>query len=657
MPHQPARRTRGSAALRRHHARQPRAAVIRPGQGRAPRPPRTRDPGFFFPSRQWGPEQGNARARHRPSPSLPQRRPCPGKPDRRTATAAAKETFSPEQPGSSALRQRSLRAPSLLFSKQAPRRSRDARLLGDWARVPHMEAPLLEPLGLECSVALTQPDSRLVRSLGSALPGPPSHFPCSATKYTDKDNGGMLVWSPYHTVPDAKLDEYIAIAKEKHGYNVEQALGMLFWHKHNIEKSLADLPNFTPFPDEWTVEDKVLFEQAFSFHGKSFHRIQQMLPDKTIASLVKYYYSWKKTRSRTSLMDRQARKLANRHNQGDSDDDVEDTHPVDGNDSDYDPKKEAKKEGNTEQPVQTSKVGLGRRDYQSLQHRHHSQRSKCRPPKGMYLTQEDVVAVSCSPNAANTILRQLDMELISLKRQVQNAKQVNSALKQKMEGGIEEFKPPESNQKINARWTTEEQLLAVQGVRKYGKDFQAIADVIGNKTVGQVKNFFVNYRRRFNLEEVLQEWEAEQGTQASNGDASALGEETKIASNVPSGKSTDEEEEAQTAQAPRTLGPSPPAPSPTPTPTVPIATLNQPPPLLRPTLPAAPALHRQPPPLQQQARFIQPRPTLNQPPPPLIRPANSLPPRLNPRPVLTTVGGQQPPSLIGIQTDSQSPLH
>ncbi|KAM4814646.1 REST corepressor 3 isoform X3 [Urocitellus parryii] len=428
-------------------------------------------------------------------------------------------------------------------------------------------------------------------------------FDPGATKYTDKDNGGMLVWSPYHSIPDAKLDEYIAIAKEKHGYNVEQ------------------------------------------------------LPDKTIASLVKYYYSWKKTRSRTSLMDRQARKLANRHNQGDSDDDVEETHPMDGNDSDYDPKKEAKKEGNTEQPVQTSKIGLGRREYQSLQHRHHSQRSKCRPPKGMYLTQEDVVAVSCSPNAANTILRQLDMELISLKRQVQNAKQVNSALKQKMEGGIEEFKPPESNQKINARWTTEEQLLAVQGVRKYGKDFQAIADVIGNKTVGQVKNFFVNYRRRFNLEEVLQEWEAEQGTQASNGDASTLGEETKSASNVPSGKSTDEEEEAQTPQAPRTLGPSPPAPSSTPTPTAPIATLNQPPPLLRPTLPAAPALHRQPPPLQQQARFIQPRPTLNQPPPPLIRPANSMPPRLNPRPVLSTVGGQQPPSLIGIQTDSQSSLH
>jgi len=34
------------------------------------------------------------------------------------------------------------------------------------------------------------------------------------------------------------------------------------------------------------------------------------LPDKSVATLVKYYYSWKKTRSRTSLIDRQAKKMA-----------------------------------------------------------------------------------------------------------------------------------------------------------------------------------------------------------------------------------------------------------------------------------------------------------------------------------------------------------
>ena len=54
----------------------------------------------------------------------------------------------------------------------------------------------------------------------------------------------------------------------------EQALGMLFWHKYNVERAMTDLANFTPYPDDWSVEDKVLFEQAFSFHGKVFHRIR-----------------------------------------------------------------------------------------------------------------------------------------------------------------------------------------------------------------------------------------------------------------------------------------------------------------------------------------------------------------------------------------------
>ncbi|KAJ8384780.1 hypothetical protein AAFF_G00198660 [Aldrovandia affinis] len=475
--------------------------------------------------------------------------------------------------------------------------------------------------------------------VGSEYQASIPEYESGATKYSDKDSGGMLVWSPLHTIVDTKLDEYIAIAKEKHGYNVEQALGMLFWHKHNIEKSLADLPNFTPFPDEWTMEDKVLFEQAFSFHGKSFHRIQQMLPDKPISSLVKYYYSWKKTRSRTSLMDRQARKLANRNNHDDSDEEMEEAVPLEANDSDYDPTKE-RKESHAEVPAQPSKIGLGRREYQTLPHRHHSPRSKCRPPKGMYLSQDDVVAVSCRASASNAVLKHLDMELVSLKRQVQNTKQVNSGLKQKMEAGIDDLRLPECSQKVNARWTTDEQLLAVQGVRKYGRDFQAIADVIGNKNVGQVKNFFVNYRRRFNLEEVLQEWEAEQGARPSGGDSAPSGQEGKNRSGTPSGKSTDEEDEGRMTPP---SGPSAPTQAPPVNPPV-IGggSLNQPPPLLRPPLPTTPALHRQPPPLQQQARFLQPRPALNQP-PPLIRPSNPLPPRLNPRPATPFSGAQPPP--------------
>lgn len=50
--------------------------------------------------------------------------------------------------------------------------------------------------------------------------------------------------------------------------------------------------------------------------------------------------------------------------------------------------------------------------------------------------------------------------------------------------------------------------------------------MIGNKSVVQVKNFLVNYRRRFNLDEVLQEWEAEHGT--DGGGRGRGGEEDKM---------------------------------------------------------------------------------------------------------------------------------
>ncbi|XP_041417834.1 REST corepressor 2-like [Xenopus laevis] len=314
--------------------------------------------------------------------------------------------------------------------------------------------------------------------------------------YTSPSNNvelkGMLVWSPNQLVCDTKLDEYITMAKETHGYNVEQALGMLLWHKHDVERSLADLANFTPFPEEWSVEDKVLFEQAFSFHGKCFQRIQQMLPDKMIPSLVKFYYSWKKTRSRTSVMDRQARRLQTKREEG----------------------------------------------------------------------------------AEHVTSYKLYFFILSLLFQVQNIKQINSSLKGSLEGGISEMRPPELNLKLNARWTTDEQLLAVQAVRKYSKDFQAISEVLGNKTPPQVQI-------------------------------------TSVSSS------------SQTA---------PPAAATTTAATTSTTAMSLPPPLLRPTIPSAPALHRQPPPLQP-GRLLQPRP------PPLVRPA----PRQSPR---------APPALLGSHAES-----
>ncbi|XP_031835886.1 REST corepressor isoform X2 [Nomia melanderi] len=347
----------------------------------------------------------------------------------------------------------------------------------------------------------------------------PEFVPVNERRLDQCPDRALLVWSPTTDIPDQKLDEYIILAKEKYGYNGEQALGMLFWHKHNLERAVLDLANFTPFPDEWTVEDKVLFEQAFQFHGKSFHRIRQMLPDKSIASLVKYYYSWKKTRTRTSLMDRQARKLTSGGKEGE-------------NGSENGSELGSNTDSESEEKGSCSNCGVACHSVRATPKGHacHScylhwrrtgvarplssmpgRTNKRKPPRGLVVNHDDLAALAGQPNQANNSLQAIDTEIVSLKRQIQSNKQQVSALKRKTADGIEDLRPPEVSSRINARWTNDELLLAVQGVRKYGKDFSAIADVIGTKTEAHLRSFFVNYRRRYNLDAVLKEYEAENG--------------------------------------------------------------------------------------------------------------------------------------------------
>jgi len=366
---------------------------------------------------------------------------------------------------------------------------------------------------------------------------PPPYIPKSDRRPEQCAERALLVWSPSGHITNQKLDEFIQVAKEKYGYNAEQALGMLFWHKHDLDRAIQDLANFTPFPDEWSVEDKVLFEQAFQFHGKSFHRIRQMLPDKSIAALVKYYYSWKKTRTRTSLMDRQARKLTAVREDGAY---GEDSFPEPGSD-DEDKEAASEKCGNCGIPCHTTHptgsndktpkgqlcgtchqfwsrtgqmrptTGPMRKD--GVKPKHAIFRNSSQPPKGMHINHDDLVALATGPpGQGEGLLRALDREIVSNKRLVQNNKQMLSSLRRKArERDSEPYRVPEPANRINARWTNEELLLAVQGIRKFGKNFSAIASILGTKTESHVRSFFVNYKRRYNLDTAYKEYEAEFG--------------------------------------------------------------------------------------------------------------------------------------------------
>jgi len=367
---------------------------------------------------------------------------------------------------------------------------------------------------------------------------PPPFIPASERRPEQCAERALLVWSPATHVAGQKLDEFIQVAKEKYGYNSEQALGMLFWHKHDLDRALQDLANFTPFPDEWSVEDKVLFEQAFQFHGKSFHRIRQMLPDKSIAALVKYYYSWKKTRTRTSLMDRQARRLGQQREEGSG----YGSEVVEGSDEERVQEVGGLTIGrpvacaNCAIPTSSPRLagaralcptchafwekngqmrpttGPMRKD--GVKQKHSVFRNTSQPPKGMHINHEDLVALATGPpGQGEALLRALDREIVSNKRTVQNNKQLLSSLRRKArDRDLAPYRVlPDPANRINARWSNDELLLGVQGIRKFGKNFSAIAAILGTKTESHVRSYFVNYRRRYDLDLAYKEYEAEFG--------------------------------------------------------------------------------------------------------------------------------------------------
>lgn len=92
-------------------------------------------------------------------------------------------------------------------------------------------------------------------------------------------------------------------------------------------------------------------------------------------------------------------------------------------------------------------------------------RNSSQPPKGMHINHDDLLGLATGPTGqGEALLRSQDREIVSFKRMVQNNKQSLSALRQKAKGlDFEPYRVPESSNRINARWTNEELLLAVQG--------------------------------------------------------------------------------------------------------------------------------------------------------------------------------------------------
>uniref|UniRef100_A0A6G1SJ08 REST corepressor 3 n=1 Tax=Aceria tosichella TaxID=561515 RepID=A0A6G1SJ08_9ACAR len=381
-----------------------------------------------------------------------------------------------------------------------------------------------------------------------------------------EDEKAIRVWSPHNKIPDHVLDEFLTKAKDKFFYNTEQALGMLSWHKFDLNRAYADLPNFVPYPNEWSVEDKVLFEQAYQFHEKQFNKIKQMLPDKSMASLINYYYAWKKTRTRASLMERQTRRFAAKKNAGSNEN--SDAESGDGDDMDdeagvkSDVKEAAQDDMDNQgcrEPCCDPSVSDEPRVYCCVcngELRNHSQNNcniidlifenfceRCYldwriggkkvvsevesgdcfytpstdlSKRQILFTYSDVITlVEGAPEQGDLMLKYLDSHIQDRRREIQTKKQTLSQINEKIQPiadqiadlNMDEFSDILPEYKPVKNWTSEETQLVIQGLRRYGTDFTAISDVVRTKSPEAIKVFYVAQKERLGLGVLVNEFE------------------------------------------------------------------------------------------------------------------------------------------------------
>jgi len=122
---------------------------------------------------------------------------------------------------------------------------------------------------------------------------------------------------------------------------------------------------------------------------------------------------------------------------------------------------------------------------------------------------------SAPPQAENVTLVAIEKDVHDAKCRIQTMKQEVEILKRNVPMGVdlEQMKPKKTeipNPRIVARWTNDELLLAAQGIRRYGKDFTRIAEIVSTKTEKHVKSFYVNYKARFGLDAQVAEHELEE---------------------------------------------------------------------------------------------------------------------------------------------------
>uniref|UniRef100_A0A8C2W503 Nuclear receptor corepressor 1 n=1 Tax=Chinchilla lanigera TaxID=34839 RepID=A0A8C2W503_CHILA len=246
------------------------------------------------------------------------------------------------------------------------------------------------------------------------------------------------------------------------------------------------------FMNVWTDHEKEIFKDKFIQHPKNFGLIASYLERKSVPDCVLYYYLTKKNENYKALVRRNYGKRRGRNQQI--------ARPS------QEEKVEEKEEDKAEK---TDKKEEEKKDEEEKDEKEDSKENTKEKDKTEGTTEETEEREQATPRGrktANSQGRRKGRITRSMTNEAAAASAAAAAATEEPPPPLPPPPEPISTEPVEtSRWTEEEMEVAKKGLVEHGRNWAAIAKMVGTKSEAQCKNFYFNYKRRHNLDNLLQQ--------------------------------------------------------------------------------------------------------------------------------------------------------
>ncbi|XP_007545877.1 nuclear receptor corepressor 1 isoform X5 [Poecilia formosa] len=274
------------------------------------------------------------------------------------------------------------------------------------------------------------------------------------------------------------------------------------------------------FMNVWTEHEREIFKEKFIQHPKNFGLIASYLERKCVADCVLFYYLTKKNQNYKALVRRNYGRRRGRNQQitrpsqeeKSEDKNEEDKAEKSEKKEDEEKKDEEEKDekedsreigkdkdkcdGGEDEDGKEQNTPRGRKTANSQ-----GRRNRRITTRSMANEAASVAAEDTPPPASEPALP----DPPQLPKSDQAQKGMKEPAKSLTPVAADANKAGAGESGETSRWTEEEMEVAKKGLVEHGRNWTAIAKMVGTKSEAQCKNFYFNYKRRHNLDNLLQQ--------------------------------------------------------------------------------------------------------------------------------------------------------